>query len=154
LRPAVRSRARLDCPALPAASWSSGHPVSSDGSRRGGSGGAAGSPLPRPGVAGERGRPPTRAGAGLSRHRAARDRRLAHRLPPAWDCLPSCDDRSAVRHGVAPPHVSFLHPLALVGLVAAAIPALLHLLHRRTPPELEFPPVRYLSDAERRSARR
>jgi hypothetical protein len=50
--------------------------------------------------------------------------------------------------------VSFLHPLALLGLAAAALPALLHLLHRRTPPELEFPPVRYLSDAERRSARR
>jgi hypothetical protein len=50
--------------------------------------------------------------------------------------------------------VSFLHPLALFGLAAAAIPALLHLLQRRTPPELEFPPLRYLSDAERQSARR
>ena len=50
--------------------------------------------------------------------------------------------------------MSFLHPLALLGLAAAALPALLHLLHRRTPPELEFPAVRYLSDAERRSARR
>jgi hypothetical protein len=50
--------------------------------------------------------------------------------------------------------VSFLHPLALLGLTAAAIPALLHLLQRRTPPELEFPPLRYLSEAERRSARR
>jgi len=50
--------------------------------------------------------------------------------------------------------VSFLHPWALLGLAAAAIPAVLHLLHRRTPPELDFPPVRYLSDAERRSARR
>jgi hypothetical protein len=50
--------------------------------------------------------------------------------------------------------VSFLHPLALLGLAAAAIPALLHLLQRRTPPELEFPPVRYLSEAERESARR
>jgi aerotolerance regulator-like protein len=50
--------------------------------------------------------------------------------------------------------VSFLHPWALVGLAAAAIPAVLHLLHRRTPPELDFPAVRYLSDAERRSARR
>ena len=50
--------------------------------------------------------------------------------------------------------MSFLHPLALLGLTAAALPALLHLLQRRTPPELEFPPVRYLSDAERRSARR
>lgn len=41
-----------------------------------------------------------------------------------------------------------------MGLAAAAIPALLHLLQRRTPPELEFPPVRYLSAAERESARR
>ena len=50
--------------------------------------------------------------------------------------------------------MSFLHPLALLGLGAAAIPALLHLLQRRTPPELEFPPLRYLSEAERQSARR
>ena len=48
----------------------------------------------------------------------------------------------------------FLHPLALLGLVAAAIPALLHLFERRTPPEAEFPPLRYLTEAERRSARR
>jgi len=50
--------------------------------------------------------------------------------------------------------VSFIHPLALLGLAAAAIPALLHLLQRRIPPELDFPPVRYLSAAERESARR
>jgi len=50
--------------------------------------------------------------------------------------------------------VTFLHPLALLGLAAAAIPALLHLLQRRVPPELEFPAVRYLSAAERESARR
>jgi hypothetical protein len=50
--------------------------------------------------------------------------------------------------------VSFLHPLALLGLAAAAIPALLHLLQRRTPPELDFPPLRYLAAAERASARR
>ncbi len=50
--------------------------------------------------------------------------------------------------------MSFVHPWALLGLFAAAIPALLHLLQRRTPPELDFPPLRYLSDAERRSARR
>ena len=48
----------------------------------------------------------------------------------------------------------FLHPLALLGLAGAAIPALLHLFQRRTPPEAEFPPLRYLSEAERRSARR
>ena len=50
--------------------------------------------------------------------------------------------------------MTFLHPLALLGLAAAAIPALLHLLQRRIPPELEFPAVRYLSAAERESARR
>jgi len=50
--------------------------------------------------------------------------------------------------------VSFIHPLALLGLAAAAIPALLHLLQRRIPPELDFPAVRYLSTAERESARR
>ncbi|HXM38311.1 MAG TPA: BatA domain-containing protein [Gemmatimonadales bacterium] len=50
--------------------------------------------------------------------------------------------------------MSFIHPLALLGLAAAAIPALLHLLQRRTPPELDFPPLRYLSAAERESARR
>ena len=50
--------------------------------------------------------------------------------------------------------MSFIHPLALLGLAAAAIPALLHLLHRRIPPEIDFPPVRYLSVAERESARR
>lgn len=50
--------------------------------------------------------------------------------------------------------MSFIHPLALLGLAAAAIPALLHLLQRRTPPQVDFPPVRYLSAAERESARR
>lgn len=50
--------------------------------------------------------------------------------------------------------MTFLHPLALLGLAAAAIPALLHLLQRRTPPELWFPPLRYLAAAERASARR
>jgi len=50
--------------------------------------------------------------------------------------------------------VTFLHPLALLGLAAAGIPALLHLLERRVPPEAEFPPIRYLSEAERQSARR
>ena len=42
----------------------------------------------------------------------------------------------------------------LLGLAAAAIPALLHLFERRLPPEVEFPPLRYLSEAERQSARR
>lgn len=50
--------------------------------------------------------------------------------------------------------MTFLHPVVLLGLAAAAIPALLHLLERRVPPEAEFPPLRYLSEAERQSARR
>ena len=50
--------------------------------------------------------------------------------------------------------MTFLHPLALLGLAAAAVPALLHLLQRRIPPEVDFPAVRYLSEAERESARR
>lgn len=50
--------------------------------------------------------------------------------------------------------MTFLHPLALFGLAAAAIPALLHLRQRRTPPVLDFPAVRYLAEAERRTARR
>src|SRR6266508_4719656 len=68
--------------------------------------------------------------------------------------IPSCANRHALRHGVALPILSFIHPLALLGLAAAAIPALLHLLQRRIPPEFDFPPVRYLSAAERESARR
>ena len=50
--------------------------------------------------------------------------------------------------------MTFLHPLALVGLAAAAIPAVLHLLERRVPPEADFPPLRYLTEAERQNARR
>jgi len=50
--------------------------------------------------------------------------------------------------------VTFLHPLVLIGLAAAAIPALLHLFERRLPPEADFPALRYLSEAERQSARR
>ena len=50
--------------------------------------------------------------------------------------------------------MTFLHPLALLGLAAAAIPALLHLLERRVPPEAVFPPLRHIRDAERQSARR
>jgi aerotolerance regulator-like protein len=50
--------------------------------------------------------------------------------------------------------VTFLHPLVLLGLVAAGIPAVLHLLERRVPPEADFPPLRYLTEAERQSARR
>ena len=50
--------------------------------------------------------------------------------------------------------MGFLQPLALLGLAAAAIPALLHLLQRRVPPTVQFPAVRYLSETERRHSRR
>src|SRR5712664_1870954 len=79
---------------------------------------------------------------------------MAQGVPAPRHRLPSRPDRHAVRNGIAAADVSFIHPLALLGLAAAAIPALLHLLQRRIPPELDFPPVRYLSAAERESARR
>src|SRR6266702_3803943 len=79
---------------------------------------------------------------------------MAYGVPAARHRVPPHPDRHAVRHGVAAARVTFLHPLALVGLAAVAIPALLHLLERRVPPEAEFPPLRYLSEAERQSARR
>jgi len=40
--------------------------------------------------------------------------------------------------------MSFLHPWALAGLLAAAVPILLHLIQRREPPTVMFPAVRYL----------
>ena len=50
--------------------------------------------------------------------------------------------------------MEFLQPLALFGLAAATLPALLHLLQRRQPPTVVFPAVRYLVDAEERHSRR
>src|SRR5437867_5336431 len=79
---------------------------------------------------------------------------MAHGVPAARHRVPSHPDRHAVRHRASAARVTFLHPLALGGLAAAAIPALLHLLERRVPPEAEFPPLRYLAEAERQSARR
>src|SRR5438874_13775979 len=79
---------------------------------------------------------------------------MAHGVSAARHRLPPHHDRHAVRLGASAARVTFLYPLALVGLAAAVIPALLHLLERRVPPEAEFPPLRYLSEAERQSARR
>ncbi|MDQ2669517.1 MAG: BatA domain-containing protein, partial [Gemmatimonadota bacterium] len=45
--------------------------------------------------------------------------------------------------------ISFLYPALLAGLVAAAIPILLHLIARRSPPTVAFPAVRYLVDTRR-----
>lgn len=50
--------------------------------------------------------------------------------------------------------IGFLQPLALLGLLAAGIPPLLHLLGRRQPPTVVFPAIRYLSAAEREHSRR
>lgn len=50
--------------------------------------------------------------------------------------------------------ISFLHPWLLAGLAAGAIPVLLHLVHRRQPPTVEFPAVRYLIDTTREHQRR
>jgi hypothetical protein len=50
--------------------------------------------------------------------------------------------------------IGFLHPWALLGLSAAAIPVLLHLLARREPPTVIFPAVRYLITTTREHQRR
>src|SRR5439155_11688804 len=99
-------------------------------------------------VRGERGGPPARARARRPGHGASGDRCVAHGVPAARHRLPPHPDRYAVRYGASAARVTFLHPVALVGLAAAAIPTLLHLLERRVPPEAEFPPLRYLSEAE------
>ena len=50
--------------------------------------------------------------------------------------------------------IAFLHPWVLAGLLAAAIPILLHLLARREPPTVVFPAVRYLVSTTREHQRR
>jgi hypothetical protein len=50
--------------------------------------------------------------------------------------------------------IGFLHPWALAGLAAAAIPVLLHLLAHREPPTVSFPAVRYLVATTREHQRR
>ncbi|NIN13461.1 MAG: hypothetical protein GTN62_11505 [Gemmatimonadales bacterium] len=50
--------------------------------------------------------------------------------------------------------IGFLQPLALLGLAAAAIPPLLHLMGRRLPPTVLFPAVQYLTATEREHSRR
>lgn len=50
--------------------------------------------------------------------------------------------------------MGFLQPLALFGLAAAVIPALLHLMTRRQPPTVLFPAVRYIEETERVHSRR
>ena len=49
---------------------------------------------------------------------------------------------------------AFLHPIFLAGLAAAAIPLLLHLLQKRRRTPIPFSAVRFLQQAQKRSARR
>src|SRR5207244_3570590 len=114
----------------------------------------SGSAVPGPRVGGERGGSAAGAGACVRRGRRSGNRRLAGGVPSTRHRLSPCADRHAVRRGASAARVTFLHPLVLLGLAAAAIPALLHLLERRVPPEAEFPPLQYLREAERQSARR
>lgn len=50
--------------------------------------------------------------------------------------------------------MGFLSPIALVGLLAASLPILIHLLGRRPPVPVPFPAVRYLTETERVHSRR
>jgi hypothetical protein len=50
--------------------------------------------------------------------------------------------------------IAFLQPLWLLGLSAAAIPALLHLRQRQTPPTILFPAVRYIQETKKEHSRR
>lgn len=50
--------------------------------------------------------------------------------------------------------MTFLAPWALLGIVAAAVPLILHLVRRQPPPEQAFPAMRYLSEATREHRRR
>jgi hypothetical protein len=50
--------------------------------------------------------------------------------------------------------IGFLHPWVLAGLLAAAVPILLHLVARREPPTVVFPAVRYLITTTRENQKR
>ncbi len=50
--------------------------------------------------------------------------------------------------------MSFLNPLFLFGLAAAAIPILIHLLTRRRPRELQFPSLEFLAEVNQSEIRR
>src|SRR6185436_18087720 len=101
-------------------------------------------------------------GRSLSRYGPHRGARVAPRLPPPRYPLPPRHDRYSLRHRAprgtravaAGGMIGLLHPWALVGLAAAAIPVLLHLLARREPPTVVFPAVRYLITTTREHQRR
>src|SRR6266702_2435601 len=154
VRPAVRPDPRAHGAPVPAPPRPHRHRVPPDGPGGSRAVGSTGGAVPGSRVSGERGGATARARPRLCRDGAARGLGVAHRVSTARHRVSPRADRLAVRHGAPSPRVTFLHPLALIGLAAAAIPALLHLLERRVPPEAEFPPIRYLSEAERQNARR
>src|SRR5256885_7485494 len=86
---------------------------------------------------------------------------MAARLPAARHRFPPGHHRYSLRHraargtcSVPGGMIGFLHPWALAGLAAAAIPLLLHLLAGREPPTVVFPAVRYLVTTTREHQRR
>src|SRR5262245_25141602 len=82
------------------------------------------------------------------------------RLPAAHDGMgdpPGHAHRSLGRlarsvRGV--PAVSFLNPLFLFGLAAAAIPVIIHLFTRRRPKEVLFPSLEFLTEVNQSEIRR
>ena len=50
--------------------------------------------------------------------------------------------------------MSFLNPLFLIGLAAAAIPILIHLFTRRRPREVRFPSLEFLTEVSQSEIRR
>jgi len=50
--------------------------------------------------------------------------------------------------------LSFLHPVLLWGLAAAAIPLAIHLFHRRRPKAVPFPAIDFVMQARRETERR
>ena len=50
--------------------------------------------------------------------------------------------------------MSFLNPLFLIGLAAAAIPILIHLFTRKRPREMAFPSLEFLAEVNRSEIRR
>ena len=50
--------------------------------------------------------------------------------------------------------MSFLNPLFLLGLAAAAIPIIIHVLTRRRPREVMFPSLEFLTEVNQNEIRR
>src|SRR5439155_264656 len=121
VRLAVRPHPRAHRAPLPAPPRPQRHRVSPDGPGGSRAVRSARSPVPGSRVSGERCGTTARARPRLCRDGAARGLGVAYRVSTARHRVPPRADRLAVRHGAASPRVTFLHPLALIGLAAAAI---------------------------------